>query len=57
MEQVQNSYDKLELPYIVIQGAVDKLADPFAPIDLENKSPSKDKTTIIAKEMWHTITG
>lgn len=49
------NYSKLETPYIMFQGGVDKYIDPFAAIDLERESQSKDKTTIIYKDMWHEI--
>ena len=55
MEEVEKMYKLLEVPYIVFQGGVDKLVDPFAPLDLEKQSLSKDKTTIYIKGMWHSV--
>lgn len=40
---------------MVFQAGVDKLVDPFAPLDLERACKSKDKTTIYMKDMWHSI--
>jgi hypothetical protein len=45
----------METPYLAIQGGIDRSVDPFAPIDLEKKSKSNDKTTLYYKEMWHDI--
>ena len=38
----------------MFQGGVDKSVDLFAPLDLEKHSPSKDKTTVYIKSMWHS---
>ena len=48
-------YNQLETPYILFQGGADKFVDPLACIDLERESPSKDKTTVIYRHMWHDI--
>lgn len=45
----------METPYFVIQGGIDMTVDLFAPIDLETKSKTNDKTTLYYKEMWHDI--
>ncbi len=45
----------METSYFVIQGGIDRSVDLFAPIDLETKSKSNDKTTLYYKEMWHDI--
>ena len=39
----------------MIQSGIDKAIDVFGPIDLEKESPSKDKTTIYVKDMWHLV--
>jgi alpha-beta hydrolase superfamily lysophospholipase len=39
----------------VFQAGVDKLVDPFAPLDLEKACKTKDKTTVYMKDMWHSI--
>lgn len=45
----------MSVPYLCIQGGVDKSVDMFAPLDLEKESPSKDKTTIYFRDVWHDI--
>jgi acylglycerol lipase len=55
MRNIRKNYNRLETPYLLFQGGRDKVVDPFACVDLENESPSKDKTTVIYKEMWHEI--
>ena len=48
-------FKKFKAPYILFQGGVDKIVDPFAPIDLERECKSTDKTTVYFKNMWHSI--
>ena len=55
MEQIENEYHLFETPYILFQAGIDKMVDPFAPLDLEKACKAKDKTTIYMKEMWHSI--
>ena len=55
MDVCETLFDKMQTPYIVIQGGIDLSVDLFAPIDLETKSLSNDKTTLYYKEMWHDI--
>lgn len=55
MEQIEKEYHLFETPYILFQAGVDKLVDPFAPLDLEKSCKAKDKTTIYMKDMWHSI--
>jgi alpha-beta hydrolase superfamily lysophospholipase len=45
---------KFTLPYLFIQGGVDKSVDPFIIVDFEQDSKSKDKTHFFAKDMWHS---
>lgn len=45
----------MSVPYLCIQGGVDKSVDMFAPLDLEKESPSKDKTTIYFRDVWHDV--
>ena len=45
----------MHLPYLVVQSGSDKIVDPFACLDLEEVSPSKDKTTVIIGDMWHAV--
>lgn len=55
MEEIQTQYNLFDTPYILFQAGVDKLVDPFAPLDLEKACKTKDKTTIYMKDMWHSI--
>lgn len=55
MTYISENYYRLETPYIFFQGGNDKLVDPCACIDLERESVSKDKTTVIYRDMWHEI--
>ena len=48
-------YEQLKTPYITFQAGVDKLVDSFAGLDLEEVSPSPDKTTIFCETMWHAV--
>jgi hypothetical protein len=34
IEEVENSYHMFSTPYIVFQSGIDKMVDPFAPLDL-----------------------
>lgn len=43
------------MPYLLIQSGKDKLVDLFAPLDLEDKAQTKDKTTVYYKDMWHSV--
>lgn len=42
----EKTFSQFHTPFVVIQGGIDKLVDPFAAFDLEKESPSKDKTLI-----------
>ena len=55
MAEVEKEYGKFDKPYLIFQGGCDKLVDPFAPLDLEIESPSKDKTTYYCRDMWHAV--
>jgi hypothetical protein len=55
MKEVSTEYHLLITPYILFQGGTDKAVDPFAALDLEDVSPSKDKTTLYYEKMWHAI--
>lgn len=55
MEEIEKEYHLFEASYIAFQAGVDKLVDPFAPLDLERACRSKDKTTVYMKDMWHSI--
>lgn len=55
MKEISAEYHLLNTPYILFQGGTDKLVDPFAPLDLEEASPSRDKTTLYCEEMWHAV--
>ena len=55
MRRTHREYSKFSTPYLLIQSGSDKLVDPFACLDLEEKSPSKDKRTVIIYGMWHAI--
>jgi alpha-beta hydrolase superfamily lysophospholipase len=45
----------METPYLSIQGGIDSIVDVFAPIDLETRTQTNDKTTLYYKEMWHDV--
>lgn len=55
MEEIEQLYHEFDTPYVLFQAGVDKLVDPFAPLDLERSCKSKDKTTVYMKDMWHSI--
>ena len=55
MSIFKKQYKHLKNPYLIIQSGTDKLIDPFLAIDLEKQSESKDKTTVIIKDMWHNV--
>lgn len=55
MDEISNEYHLLKSPYICFQGGTDKFVDPFAPLDLEEQSPSTDKTTLYSEDMWHSV--
>ena len=54
-DSICTQYHLLTTPYILFQGGVDKMIDPFAPLDLEELSPGKDKTTLYCEGMWHAL--
>jgi acylglycerol lipase len=55
INSISTQYHLLTTPYILFQGGVDKMIDPFAPLDLEETSPGKDKTTLYCEGMWHAL--
>lgn len=55
MGKTKKMYKQLTTPYLLVQSGCDKLVDPFACLDLEQQSPSKDKTTVIINDMWHAV--
>lgn len=55
MEETEKLYSEFNTPYICFQSGVDKLVDPFAPLDLEASCKTTDKTTIYMKDSWHSI--
>ena len=55
MGKTRKEYSNFMTPYLMIQSGSDKLVDPFAALDLEKLSPSRDKTTVIIYDMWHAI--
>lgn len=57
LDGISTEYHLLKSPYICFQGGTDKSTDPFAPLDLEEQSPSPDKTTLYSEEMWHLVYG
>jgi alpha-beta hydrolase superfamily lysophospholipase len=57
MDEVSLLYKQLNTPYILFQAGVEKLVDPFAPLDLEDECQVKDKTTLYCENMWHAVMG
>lgn len=55
MDVCETLFSKMETPYLLIQGGIDSSVDLFAPIDLETRSQTNDKTTLYYKEMWHDV--
>lgn len=55
MEEIETEWAKFTLPFLLIQSGTDKMVDPFLGIDFEKESPSKDKTVVYFKDMWHSI--
>lgn len=43
MDEVSKLYKDLSIPYLMLQGGMDKSIDLFAAVDLHNESPSTDK--------------
>ena len=43
MHATTKRYSEFKTPYLCIQGGTDKVLNPFAVIDLEEKSQSTDK--------------
>lgn len=55
MDELSSALSKIIVPFIIFQGTDDKLVDLFGPLDLEEQSPSKDKTTVYFRGMWHNV--
>jgi esterase/lipase len=55
MYNFRKHFKNLKNPYLIVQSGNDKLIDPFLAIDLERNSASKDKTTVIIRDMWHNV--
>lgn len=55
MDEVSELYTLMKTPYITFQAGTEKLVDTFAGLDLEEISPSPDKTTIFIETMWHAV--
>ena len=54
-DELSQRYSELSIPYITFQAGVDKQVDTFAALDLEEQSPSPDKTTVYCEEAWHFL--
>ena len=54
---MNEQYKNLNVPYILFQAGVEKMVDPFAPLDLEDDCKTQDKTTIYCEKMWHAVMG
>jgi hypothetical protein len=55
MEEAESLFSAFSLPYLVVQSGIEKVIDPFAVLDLEERSPSPDKTSIFIPTMWHAL--
>ena len=55
MLRVTAEAGKIILPFIVLQGSVDKLVDPRGAQTLHDKASSKDKTIRIYEELYHEV--
>ena len=57
MDDVSGLFSELVTPYILFQAGVEKMVDPFAPLELEEVCKTKDKTTVYCEYMWHAVMG
>ena len=55
MDELNKVLHKVTVPYIAFQGTGDKMVDLFGPLELEEQSASRDKTTIYLRGMWHNV--
>ncbi len=53
IKHVQSKFDQFDLPYLIIHGSDDKLADPQGSKWLYDRSVSKDKKLIILEGLYH----
>lgn len=54
--EIYASFEKVTTPFLCLAAGVEKLLDPFAALDLEERSPAEDKRVIYCEEMWHVVT-
>lgn len=43
MDVAPETFDKFDVPFVVVQGGLDKLVNPIGAFELFDKAPSKDK--------------
>lgn len=53
MQESERMYEKLQCPWLIIQGGVDKLVDPDVAVELYKRSPSTDKEILFYEECWY----
>ena len=54
-KRVKDSAAEFDFPYLFVMSGNDKTINPFAVIDFDRSSPSKDKTHFFAPHMWHSV--
>ena len=62
MDVAPATFDKFDIPFVVVQGGLDKLVNPIGAFELYDKSPSKDKQVPFPlikiwfyEKMWHDV--
>jgi len=55
MDVAPETFDKFDVPFVVVQGGLDKLVNPMVAFDLYDKSITKDKQIWFYEEMWHDV--
>lgn len=54
---LQGSFEKVEVPLLIVHGADDVVCDPACVEELHRRAASRDKTLKIYPGMWHQIVG
>ncbi|KAL5998371.1 hypothetical protein ACLOJK_009311 [Asimina triloba] len=55
--EVQQKFEELELPLLIVHGGEDIVCDPACVEELHRRASSKDKTLRIYPGMWHQLVG
>jgi esterase/lipase len=50
------SLELITTPFLCLAAGVEKLVDPFAALELGERSRAEDKRVVYCEDMWHVMT-